>query len=108
MKRLLLPMALMICGAAMGQKALTHYFPAGLQDGDALIKAYVRPMAEDLGSLSTNGWYNTGATHKRFGFDISATMNAVPIAADRTYFTQPTLSNTTYTHNPTNNAPTVY
>jgi hypothetical protein len=92
----------------MGQKALTHYFPAGQADAGTLIQEYLKPIGEDLGTLATNGWYNTAATHKRFGFDISATMSMVSIPDARKSFAEPNLANNTFTGSLNDKIPTVY
>lgn len=92
MKRLLIPVALLIGSAAFGQKALTHYFPAGQANSGVLVKSYVSPLGEDLGTLLNSGWYTTGATHSRLGFDIGLTMNTVFIGSGRKEFSDPQLS----------------
>lgn len=96
MRRLLLPCAMIFCGAAFGQKALTQYFPAGEANAGLLVQGYIRPMSEDIGTLASNGWYNTAATHKKFGFDISITMNSVFLSNSRKSFTEPALTNTSF------------
>src|SRR5882672_1945231 len=96
MKRLLVPFALMMCSTAFGQKALTHYFPAGQSNSDVLVKSYVQPMAEDIATLANNGWYTTGATHSRLGFDIGLTMNTVFLSSGRKAYSDPSLPNLQY------------
>jgi hypothetical protein len=113
MKRIALLMALMSSGVAYGQKALTHYFPAGQNNASVLVENYVKPMGEDLGALGNNGWYNTAATHKRFGFDISLTMNAIFLPSDHKYSTPPSLTGTSFNGTVTpsgtiDRVPTVY
>ncbi len=104
-----------------GMSQIAKFFPAaavpsasgGLQNIQDLVGGYITPIAEDLGALSNNGWYNTGATHKRFGFDLSISMNAVSANNDSKYFGINTLSGVAYNGTvPTNGgggkAPTAY
>jgi hypothetical protein len=97
MKRLLLfPVVIILCFPVFGQQALTRYFPAGQTNAGILIESYVSPMAKDMGSLMNNGWVNTGATHKRFGFDLSVTVNTVPITSSGQFFTPPNTIGTNF------------
>lgn len=85
-----------------GPSQITKFFPAaavttgGQQNIDQLVTGYITPISEDLGGLSNNGWYSTGATHKRFGFDLSVSMNAVSANSDSKYFTINSLQGITY------------
>lgn len=40
-----------------------------------LLKEYVRPYTNALGTDLSNGWYNTAKPHKTLGFDITFTLN---------------------------------
>jgi hypothetical protein len=80
MKKLLFVLLVLIYNVAIGQSGIAKFFPAAAPNGNGnnvqqLVSGYVSPIAEDFGSLMNNGWYNTAATHKKFGFDFSVTMN---------------------------------
>jgi len=101
MKKLLFVFLLPICQIAIGQSGITKFFPAAAANGNVsnvqqLVSGYVSPIAEDFGSLMNNGWYNTAATHKKFGFDFSVTMNAISAKSDAKFFTIPSLTGVTY------------
>ncbi len=74
------------------QKDIAKFFPAaavttgGASNVQQLVGGYISPIAEDFGSLGNGGWYTTAATHKRFGFDLNVTMNAISAKSDSKYF----------------------
>ncbi len=76
---------------------IARFFPAamvpsgGQANIDKLISGYITPVAEDFGSLGNGGWYNTAETHKRFGFDLSVTMNAISASSNSKSFAVGTL-----------------
>lgn len=95
MKKLLLMVLVALCLAGQigaQPKELSRFFPAaavttgGTSNLDYLIGGYVGPVAEDLGSLVNNGWYNTAENHKRFGFDLSVTLSTVFVSSSSKYF----------------------
>lgn len=101
MKKLLLLPLIIFCTSVFGQKAITKFFPAAAAPGTAsnvqqLVSGYISPISEDFGSLMNNGWYNTAATHKKFGFDLSVTMNTITAKSDAKFFTIPSLAGVTY------------
>jgi len=95
MKKLLLMVLVAVCltGPTLAQpKELSRFFPAtavttgGPANLDYLVGGYVGPVAEDLGSLLNNAWYNTAENHKRFGFDLSVSLSTVFINSSSKYF----------------------
>ena len=44
-------------------------------NAEMLLKEYVRPYTNALGTDLSNGWYNTAKPHKTLGFDITFTLN---------------------------------
>jgi hypothetical protein len=69
---------------------------SGQQNLNTLIGGYIAPLAEDFGSLGNSAWYNTGATHKKWGFDISVSINAISSNSDSKYFGINALSGVSY------------
>ncbi len=101
MKKLLFVLLVLTYNVAIGQSGIAKFFPAAAPNGNGnnvqqLVSGYVSPIAEDFGSLMNNGWYNTAATHKKFGFDFSVTMNAISAKSDTKFFTVPSLTGITY------------
>jgi len=101
--------------SAFGQGAVTQFFPAAASPGgennvQLLVDGYITPIAEDFGSLINNGWYNTAATHKRFGFDLSVTVNTLSAKSDQKYFNVPTTTGVSFIETTARNskAPTAY
>ena len=45
------------------------------ENAQMLLKEYVRPYTNALGTDLSNGWYNTAKPHKTLGFDITFTLN---------------------------------
>lgn len=79
-------------------KELAKFFPAaavssgGAANVQTLVGGYITPIAEDFGALSNGGWYNTAATHKKFGFDLSVTVTTIFAKSESKYFTVNSLS----------------
>ncbi len=86
----LLCIALAVCATpACAQNDIAKFFPAGKENAQLLTGAYLEPLTKDLGTLLNNGWYTTAKTHKRFGFDLSVTVNNVLVSKDQKYFNMP-------------------
>jgi hypothetical protein len=117
MKKVFLYIALTFAATQMyGQKKIVRYFPAaavptgGSKNVQELVKGYISPITEDFGSLVNNGWYNTAATHKKFGFDLTVTVNSLSTKSTDERFIIPALSGVTFDGTTGNNdkAPTAY
>ncbi|HEY3406126.1 MAG TPA: DUF6588 family protein [Ohtaekwangia sp.] len=87
---------------AHAQNKITWFFPAaavptgGEENLHNLLQGYLKPIAEDFGTLSNNGWYTTSATHKRWGFDINVTVNNININSEAKTFDPVPLTGVTY------------
>ena len=53
-------------------------------DASRLTENYIRPVMNGLMYNMNNGWYTTAKTHKKFGFDLTISLNAsfVPTEAE--------------------------
>ncbi len=74
-------------GFSFGQiKEIGTFTAAGAEDAQKLMKAYITPWANALGTSLSGGWYNTAKVHKSLGFDITLTFNMglVPVS-DKTF-----------------------
>ncbi len=85
MKKILALCVTGLLGAQLGMAQLNKvdFIKGGLDNGQILLKEYVRPWANSLGASLNGGWYNTAKPHKLGGFDLTITINTtlVPDAA---------------------------
>jgi hypothetical protein len=91
------------------QKFAADYLRGGIDDGNKLLGAYLKPFGNGIGAGLNNGWYNTAETHKTLGFSVNVIANVSFVPTDdKTYNIQDlNLSNLTL-QNPANSvAPTV-
>lgn len=65
---------------ANAQADAAQFLKAGKEDGNKLINAYLGPLFDGFGASLNNGWYNTARPHGILGFDVSFTLNLVPIS----------------------------
>lgn len=62
------------------------FIAGGVEDAEKLLKAYLTPWANGLGTALSGGWYNTAKVHKLGGFDLTITLNSAFIPkADKTF-----------------------
>lgn len=113
----LIPFILMVLALSQvsAQQKLTRYFPAGEANAGVLIDHFIKPLGEDICVLPNNGWYTTPKTHKKWGFDLSVTVNTVFVSnEDKSYGFPSGLSGLSYSGidgvngGPGSPVPTVY
>jgi len=67
-------------------KDIGKFMAGGVGDAEKLIKAYLTPWANGLGTSLSGGWYNTAKVHKLGGFDLTITLNSAFIPKeDKTF-----------------------
>jgi hypothetical protein len=71
---------------AHAQLSFEAFMYAGPEEASALTEAYMEPVMLGLSYGMANGWYNTAATHKPLGFDVSLTTSACLIPSSYTHF----------------------
>lgn len=85
----------LIVFALIGLSALTTRAQGDLDDllkgsqADAnyLAQGYLEPVLNAIGSGLNQGWYNTAANHKKFGFDLTLSISSIQFpSTDRLYF----------------------
>lgn len=116
MKKLLVFFVLLASTQLIAQKNIVKFFPAaavptgGQANVQQLVEGYISPITKDFGSLVNNGWYNTAATHKKFGFDLTVTVNSLSAKSEDKTFFIPTLSGVQFdgTTGLSDKAPTAY
>ncbi|MDP1725919.1 MAG: hypothetical protein Q8M15_03980 [Bacteroidota bacterium] len=77
---------------AHAQADAAQFLKAGKEDGNKLINAYLKPLFDGFGASLNNGWYNTARPHGILGFDVSFTLNLVPISESQKTFDATTLN----------------
>lgn len=71
---------------AFSQSEMLQLLTGGINDFKVLGNEYISPFGKAFGTSVCGGWYNTAATHKRFGFDLTLSVNAVMIPANAESF----------------------
>jgi len=55
---------------------LENILAAGKEDASTYLEAYMQPIFKGLIYNLNGGWYHSGKTHKKYGFDITISANA--------------------------------
>jgi hypothetical protein len=71
---------------AFSQTNVVEFLKGGKADANKLFQAYLEPYAFALGDGLNNGWYNSAATHKLFGFDLTVTVSGIQIPEEAKTF----------------------
>ena len=85
-KSFLLVCAVCLLQFSYAQTNVAEFLKAGQADANALVKAYLNPYALAFGDGLNNGWYNSAATHRLFGFDLSLSASAIQIPGEASTF----------------------
>ena len=98
MKKGLLIMCLSLFSLmTFAQTDVIEFLKGGKADANKLFQAYLEPYAFALGDGLNNGWYNSAATHKLFGFDLTVSVSAIQIPEKAKTFDISTLGLTSMT-----------
>jgi len=104
---LALIVVILLSGSGLkAQDDFEGFLEAGIDDANTLLEGYLAPALESIGTGLGNGWYNTAATHKTGGVDISVSASAVFIP-DASLFYTPNLTTTTLLPSGPDRAPTI-
>jgi hypothetical protein len=85
-KLILLVCAGLLSQITFSQSNVVEFLKGGKADANSLARAYLNPYALALGDGLNNGWYNSAATHRLFGFDFSINVSAIQIPNEATTF----------------------
>ena len=55
-------------------------------DANYLAQGYLEPVLNAIGSGLNQGWYNTAATHKKFGFDLTLSISSLQFPSEESYY----------------------
>jgi hypothetical protein len=78
MKKLLIALILLVPFMGKAQD-IEQFLLAGTEDASKLTENYVRPVSKGFMYGLNNGWYSTGRTHKKLGFDITLVANLAQV-----------------------------
>lgn len=109
MKKILFAgVGLLLSCAVQAQNEVVEFLKGGKADANKLSQAYLQPYAYALSDGLNNSWYNSAATHKLFGFDLSVSVSAIQIPGNSKTFDVSTIGLSKLTvGNGGNIAPTV-
>ncbi len=80
MKRLILIVGMLVAmQSAFSQTDVVEFLKGGKADAEKLIQAYLEPYAFALGDGLNNGWYNSAASHKLFGLDLTVSLSGIQV-----------------------------
>lgn len=100
-------LALLITHNSQAQDDFDRLLEAGVENANILLEGYVGPALEGFGTGLGNGWYNTAATHRPAGFDLTVTVNAAYVP-DRDLFYSPNFASGLSFVAPADRAPTIF
>jgi len=76
-----------LIGNAYAQGDLNDLLKGSQADANYLAQGYLEPVLNAIGSGLNQGWYNTAANHKKFGFDLTLSVSSLQFPSNElTYF----------------------
>lgn len=78
-KLILLVGTVFVMQLAFSQTDVVEFIKGGKADASKLFQSYLEPYAFALGDGLNNGWYNSAAPHKLFGFDLTVSLSAIQV-----------------------------
>lgn len=70
---------LAVCITVNAQTQIVNFIRGGIEDGEKLIKAYLKQLGNAMGTTLNAGWYNTAKFHSALGFDVTFTLSAASV-----------------------------
>lgn len=84
---IVLASGLLVSGKTLGQADFNDLLKGSQADANYLAQGYMEPALNAIGSGLCQGWYNTAANHKKFGFDLTFTVSSIQFPSNEsTYF----------------------
>lgn len=78
---------LLVSSNTWAQGDLEQLLRGSQADANYLAQGYLEPALNAIGSGLNQGWYNTAANHKKFGFDLTVSLSSIQFPSeDMTYF----------------------
>jgi len=76
----------LISGNALGQGDLDAILKGSAADANYLAQGYLEPVLNAIGSGLNQGWYNTAANHKKFGFDLTISVSSIQFPSEESFY----------------------
>lgn len=87
MKRILaLSLLTLALSGARAQGDLDDLLKGSQADANYLAQGYMEPVLNAIGSGLNQGWYNTAANHKKFGFDLTLSVSSIQFPSEDSYY----------------------
>ncbi len=84
--RIMVAGLILLSAPLKAQEDISNIFKAGLSDVNKLMDGYMKPAGIGFATGLGSNWYNTAATHKVLGFDLTIGVNgAITPASDRMF-----------------------
>ncbi len=78
--------AVFVSSRTMGQADLDQLLKGSQADANYLAQGYLTPVLNAIGSGLNQGWANTAATHKKFGFDLTLSVSSIQFPSDDSFY----------------------
>jgi len=78
---------LFIATRTPGQSDLNDLLKGSQADANYLAQGYLEPVLSAIGSGLNQGWTNTAAIHKKFGFDLTISVSSIQFPSDNLLYT---------------------
>jgi len=86
MKRTILFIILLVVAINSKAQGIENVISAGKLDASTYLGNYIQPVFKGLIYNVNSGWYHTGKTHEKYGFDLSINVSASFVSdADKTF-----------------------
>ena len=98
-------LCLLISPILYTQSGLENILLAGESDSKNLFNGYLQPAMKGSIYLMNSGWYTTSKVHKKFGFDLTLSLNSVLVPDAEKSFD---ISSFNFIQSNTNSLPTIF
>lgn len=71
---------------AYAQGDLDDLLKGSQADANYLAQGYLEPVLNAIGSGLNQGWYNTAANHKKFGFDLTLSVSSIQFPSEDSFY----------------------
>lgn len=77
---------LFVANRTLGQSDLNQLLKGSQADANYLAQGYLAPALNAIGSGLNQAWYNTAATHKKFGFDLTVSVSSIQFPSEDSFY----------------------
>lgn len=98
-------LCLLISPILYTQSGLENILLAGETDSKNLFNGYLQPVMKGSIYLMNSGWYSTAKVHKKFGFDLTVSLNSILVPDTEKSFD---ISSFNFIQSNSNSLPTIF